>query len=184
MNACKALLPLILLSALIGCSTTAATRPAAAPAPAEDFLVRQLNHEDARFLATLLPRFLNVQARALPKTNCIVVTGHSGDLKLADYIISTLDKSSGPEDIVSFIYPLKRATADQAASTLQEILDHAYNYASDGGPRFIAIPDARSNSLFVLTLPHDLDAIRKMIDELDTELPRPPKAPAIIPAEP
>jgi type II secretory pathway component GspD/PulD (secretin) len=145
------------------CASVPATRPAGKSAE-QAVLVRSLHSNDANEIATVLNN-LGFDAKAMAKSNSIVVLGTPDQLNLAQNVIDLFDMKVDGENIL-FLYPLKNATAQDIAPILQKILDN--NFPTHGtDPHDFVVPDAHSNSLMICAPPKYVTYIKELLDQLD-----------------
>lgn len=180
---------------LSGCAAAPATQPATATLPAfgaaggfglakppapldEDLVVYHLQYEDPSEIASMLHDILGVNAQALSKTRCVVVTGAKEPVRLAKGVLDTMDRSPYPEDIFTFCYPLENAPAMQVAALLGAIFSRGDFVIGHGNraTQSLAVADPRTNSLLIHTEEQYLEALKSLLQKLDA--PTGPAAPA------
>ncbi|HNQ34826.1 MAG TPA: type II secretion system secretin GspD, partial [bacterium] len=132
-------------------------------------------------------------ATADERTNTIVVSGTSETLKVIETLVKDLDSSPEAEEAV-FIYKLKNGTANNVATTLNNLfgtstasrnqrtnirmsnpaaaaaLDAAGGSSLEGQVYVVANSD--TNSLMVMTASKNFDRVKEIIDDLDRPLPQ------------
>jgi hypothetical protein len=185
-------IPLFFALLCASCATSPATRPTPKSIPLtsfgqpqpfpmpDDFLIREIQYEDAADVATLLHDLLGVNAQVSAKSNTILIMGPTERLKLAGAIIDQVDHNAEPEDITTFVFPLKNAAADQLAATMQQLFDKGFlqdDLPFKKVPLYV-IADPRTNSLLIGASAKYVAAIKQILDELDRPIPAPPTKPA------
>ena len=126
---------------------------------------------------TLIQMQITIDAR----TNCIVVAGSPGDLKIIEALLFELDREDQLARKMQ-VYFLKNMKAEPVAATIQAFVDTRLQIqqAASGvisnrqqlESALIIVPDAESNSLIIGASERYFDEIMDLIKELDKSPPQ------------
>jgi len=143
--------------------------------PATLFSVFELKQATAAVLRDTLERLFNArvvrgQTRdpvtiiADTRTNSLIIGAAEEDMKIAQSLISRLDKAPAEPGKTLQIFPLEKADATQVADTLRSLY-RAQTGAPD--PGVVISVDERINAIVVSAGAADIERISSLIDQLD-----------------
>ncbi|MBL7134372.1 MAG: hypothetical protein ISS78_09775, partial [Phycisphaerae bacterium] len=140
---------------------------------ASDFKVFQLKLATATTLQPTIEELLSQRATRDPnkdpitviaeaRLNAIIVGASAEDMKLAESLITQLDKASDTKSALH-VFPLKKADAQQVATTLENL------YESQGTTAVSVSFDERINAILVQAGDADAKRIGELVAKLDQE---------------
>lgn len=105
---------------------------------------------------------------AQPSANALVVTDYVSNLRRIEQVIRAIDLPSADAPI---IIPVKNASAQELAATINRLMPEAQNAASgDGNQRFVLLGDARTNALLLRAdNPGRIARVRELVAKLDRD---------------
>lgn len=125
---------------------------------------------------SLVPTRFSVDLR----TNSIIATGSSGDLRIIEALLLRLDQKD-VEQRINKVYRLKNAYADAVSKSVNEFLrtEKIVQQAAPGQispfaqieSEVVVVPEAVSNSLIISATPRYFDDIEKLVEKLDAQPP-------------
>jgi len=141
---------------------------------ASDFKVFQLKLATASALQPTLEELLSQRVTRDPdkdpisviadsRLNAIIIGASAEDMKLAESLISQLDKASKDSESSLHVFPLKKADAEQVATTLENL------YESEGATAVSVSFDERINAILVQAGAADAERIGELVAKLDQE---------------
>ncbi len=152
--------------------------------PVDDSLVTQivlLHFADASDISGLLAPFVSAggNVTTYPKTNTVIITDTSSNIHRIVKLIREID-IEGAKDNISVIR-LKYGSAQIISGQLTQIMQSNVTAPASRGVRTASagagavatkiLPDERTNSLFVVGNPNDVDMIKSLVAKLDVERP-------------
>ena len=145
--------------------------------PASDFRIFRLENATATVLQPTLEQLFAQRVTrgqpvnpitivSEPRTNSLLVSGTSDDLRLAESIIARLDTKPDEAGAAVTMFPLKKGDATQVADTLRAL----YETPGAGAAPNVGISvDERINAILVSAGAADLDRIAQLVADLDTD---------------
>jgi type II secretion system protein D len=148
--------------------------------------VHPLKYVDAESMANLLARMFgpvpeggfslapfygSLLPLPLGNPNAVLLVGGPGTVAKAEELLQKLDVPG--ESMTQFeVFPLKNANAEQALAVVERLfaVEQARQQTQPAPPltpRAMAIAEPRTNSIIVRAGPRDMDAVRKLLAELD-----------------
>ena len=133
-----------------------------------------------------------VEISADDQSNTLLVLSSEANFKIIKQFVSSLDTEEAQEKIMR-TFPLKNADAQDVAKQLQDLNSqqsvtarYIYNYggSSSSGKdskKMTVVADRRRNAVIIQAPPSQMDAIEKMISELDAPIDDGSLAPKIFP---
>lgn len=104
---------------------------------------------------------------AEPRSNSLMIAASPANLPRIGDIIKKLDEPAKPAEI--YAVPLKFIKADEAATTLLDLLKSRRQAQGPAAPPIDIKPDPRTNSLLVSATKTDADQIKKLVEIIDVE---------------
>ncbi|MBN2272173.1 MAG: type II secretion system secretin GspD [Sedimentisphaerales bacterium] len=149
--------------------------------PSVDTIVTQimpLKYADAEEVSRIIQPFLagDSQMSTYARTNSIVVTDTSSNIRRLARIIEKFDVAGSKED--TSVFPLKFASAQVLSEQINRIMAGESVLSSSAGRNradaqaqagLRILPDERTNSLIVVANPQDTQTIRELVEKLDVE---------------
>ncbi|MBN2139106.1 MAG: type II secretion system secretin GspD [Sedimentisphaerales bacterium] len=150
--------------------------------PDTDSVVTQiipLSYADAAEVAGIVKPFAAAESQiaTYPRTNSIVVTDTSSNIRYLTTIIHRLDVPGSKE--AALVIPLKYASAQVLSEQILQIMDErstaagqsSRNRTQQGDTAMKILADDRTNSLIIVAAPQDIDTIRGLVEQLDVQRP-------------
>lgn len=132
---------------------------------------------NSRDESSLVPARFSVDLR----TNSIIATGSSGDLRIIEALLLRLDQKD-IEQRKNTVYRLKNAPAEAVARSVNDFLrsERTVSQAAPGAispfqqieSEVVVVPEAVSNSLIISATPRFYDEIAVLVEKLDAEPPQ------------
>ena len=127
--------------------------------------------------SSLVPARFSVDLR----TNSIIATGSSGDLRIIEALLLRLDQKD-VEQRKNTVYRLKNAPADAVARSVNDFLrsERTVQQAAPGAispfqqieSEVVVVPEPVSNSLIISATPRFFDEIEVLVEKLDAQPPQ------------
>jgi general secretion pathway protein D len=152
--------------------------------PQNDSLVTQiipLSYADVREVEQIIKPLLatTLHVAVYPRTNKLLVTDTSANIRHIAEVISNLDVPGSKEEVT--VIGLNHASAEVLSEQIARIMDEGTGAAAQAGRnRMIAgiqtgrkiMPDTRTNSIIAVANPQDTEIIAALAKKLDVERPR------------
>ena len=151
--------------------------------PSNDAIATQiipLTYADAAEVKQIIQPVLSTGAQmtTYPRTNSIMVTDTSANIRYVAEIIQRLDVEGSRERV--FLFPLIHASARVLSEHITQILDKTKAAAAPTGRARTGsiqrqgptvLPDERTNSLIVVAGQQDAETVAQLVEQLDIERP-------------
>jgi len=126
--------------------------------------VRQLSNS----MRTMITDANTQQMLPAGNTNSMVLTGFGSNVAALARMLKIVDEASRIEPIEPEfeLIPLEYASADEIASTIEELLDASRR----GQTEAKIMVDPRTNSLLVMAMPEDMPNIKELVARLDVDV--------------
>lgn len=144
--------------------------------PGADVPGGQANLSNAAGETTLIPLRFSVDLR----TNSIIATGSSGDLRIVEALLLRLDEKDIKQRKTQ-VYRLKNTPVAEVARAVTEMLqlERQIEQAQSGGfagiqqieNEVVVVPEEIGNNLIISASPRYFDDIKELIEKLDAEPP-------------
>jgi len=131
----------------------------------------------ARDESALVPARFSVDLR----TNSIIATGSTGDLRIVEALLLRLDQKD-IEQRKNMVYRLKNAPAPAVAKSINDFLrsERTVQQAAPGAispfqqieSEVVVVPEPVGNSLIISATPRFFDDIEKLVEKLDAQPPQ------------
>ena len=151
--------------------------------PNTDMIARQiipLKYADAAEISEIVTPILSpgAQVATYPRTNSLVITDTSANIRHIAQVIQQLDVEGSKEKVL--LFPLAHASAQTLSEQVLRILEKSKTMTPPtgrlqavptigNGPR--VLPDDRTNSLIVIATEQDAATVGQLVEQLDIQRP-------------